>query len=59
MIDCVHQTGPRKGVYPAVCYPHARCLPSESQWTAWLVPWRLRLFHPVLIMLTTHNTVRR
>jgi len=25
-IDCMHQTGPRKGAYhPAVCYPHAWC----------------------------------
>jgi len=27
--------------------------------TAWLVPWRLRLFHSVLIMLTLSYTVRR
>jgi len=32
MIDCVHQTGPRKGAYhPAVCCLHARHLPSRSQ----------------------------
>jgi len=31
MIDCVHQTGPRKGAqHPTVCYPHAWCLPSLS-----------------------------
>ena len=27
--------------------------------TAWLVPWRLRLFYPVLIMLTLSYTVHR
>ena len=31
---------------------------NESM-AAWLVPWRLRLFHPVLIMLTLSYTVRR
>ena len=31
-IDCVHQTGPRKGAWhPAICYPHSWCLPSLSQ----------------------------
>jgi len=31
MINCVHQTGPRKGAqHPAVCYPQALCLPSLS-----------------------------
>jgi len=32
MIDCMHQTGPRRGAYhPIVCYPHAWCLPNRSQ----------------------------
>jgi len=31
IIDCVHQAGPMKGAeHPAVCYPHARRLPSLS-----------------------------
>ena len=45
--------------------PHTKTLCIRSlrfvrPWmTAWLVPWRLRLFHPILIMLTLSYTVRR